>query len=94
MSLDGILENSRSCVGDSVGVFTVENFDELLISLDGILEDSRSFFGDPLEVFTVKNSNELLISFDESCLVDFVAPGFLIAVTDFIAVATFRSFVA
>ena len=38
----GFLGDSRSFLGDPVGVFTVENSDELLISLDGIL-DSRSF---------------------------------------------------
>ena len=94
ISLDGILEDSRCFFGEAVGVFPVENSDELLISLDGILEDSRSFFEDPVGVFTVENSNELLISFDESCPVDFFAPGFLVAITDFIAVTAFRSFFA
>jgi len=94
ISSDGILEDSRCFFGDPVGVFPVENSDELLISLDGILEDSRSFFEDPVGVFTVENSNELLISFDESCPVDFFATGFLVAITDFIAVTALRSFVA
>ena len=80
--------------GDPVGVFTVENSNELLISLDGILEDSWSLFGDPVGVFTVENSEELLISFDESCPVNIFAPEFLVAATDFIAVTTFRYFFA
>jgi len=51
-------------MGDSVGVSTVGNSDELLFSLDGILEDPRSRVGDPVGVFTVENSDELLFSLD------------------------------
>ena len=75
-------------------VFTVENSDELLIILDVFLGDSRSFLGDPVGVFTVENSDELVITLDEASPVDFFAPGFSVAVTDFIAVTAFGSFVA
>jgi len=75
-------------------VFIVENSDELLIISDGFLGDSRSFIGNPVGVFTVESSDEVVITLDEACPVDCFAPGFSVAVSGFIAVTAFGSFVA